>query len=230
MPLSALIKERRPSNNARRGPAGRGALAMNGENRRDRLGAAQVDALFDFILVAAPAAAAAAAILAGGLAALGQVEPWTAAAWVAYMSVCALANLALRALYRRSPLSRETWRAWGLAFSIINLAVGLGFGWAPVGLPDGERVGVVFDPDRDAVRGRRSDYSVRPLSADLRPVLSGGDRSLCDFRIFRVRSSPASSRARIDAELHRRHGRAWTPGQSRLRATGAPSDRDRGIG
>ncbi len=119
-------------------------MAMSGENRQDRLGAAQVDAMFDFILVAAPAAAAAAAILAGGLAALGQVAPWTAAAWVAYMSACALANLALRALYRRSPSSRESWRAWGLAFSIINLAVGLGFGWAPIGLPDGGRVGVVF--------------------------------------------------------------------------------------
>ena len=119
-------------------------MAISVESRQDRLGAAQVDAMFDFILVAAVAAAAAAAILAGGLVALGHVEPRTAAAWVAYMFACAFANVALRALYRRSPLARSNWRAWGLAFSLVNLGVGLGFGWAPIGLPVGGRVDIVF--------------------------------------------------------------------------------------
>ncbi len=119
-------------------------MAISVENRQDRLGAAQVDAMFDFILVAAVAAAAAAAILAGGLVALGQVEPRTAAAWVAYILACALANLVLRALHRRSSSANRNWRAWGLAFSLVNLGVGLGFGWAPIGLPVGGRADVVL--------------------------------------------------------------------------------------
>ena len=119
-------------------------MAMSVENRQDRLGAAQVDAMFDFILVAAVAAAAAAVILAAGLVALGQVEPRTAAAWVAYILACALANVVLRALHRRSPSAGRNWRAWGLAFSLVNLGVGLGFGWAPIGLPVGGRVDVVL--------------------------------------------------------------------------------------
>lgn len=119
-------------------------MAISVESRQDRLGAAQVDAMFDFILVAALAAAAAAAILAGGLAELGHVEPRIAAAWIAYILACALANIVLRALYRRSPPARRDWRAWGLAFSLVNLAVGLGYGWAPIGLPIGDRIDVVF--------------------------------------------------------------------------------------
>jgi hypothetical protein len=119
-------------------------MAMSVESRQDRLGAAQVDAIFDFILVAAVAAAAAAAMLAGGLVALGHVAPRTAAAWVAYVSAGAFANVALRAFYRRSPSARGNRRAWGLAFSAVNLGVGLGFGWAPIGLPIDGRVDVVF--------------------------------------------------------------------------------------
>jgi signal transduction histidine kinase/ActR/RegA family two-component response regulator len=112
-------------------------MATSVETMRRRLGVAQVEAMFDFIPVAAIAAAAASAILSGGLASLGYVKPWTAVAWVGYLVICALCNLALRQAYLRSPSGRENWRAWALAFTAINVAVGLGFGWAPMGLAVG---------------------------------------------------------------------------------------------
>jgi two-component system, sensor histidine kinase len=114
-----------------------------GDMRR-RLGVAQVEALFDFIPVAAVAAAAGAAILTAGLFSLGFVEPGVGAAWVCYMVACALANLSLRYFYRRSRTAHDRWRVWALGFAAINFAVGIGFGWAPVGLTIGNRLDVVF--------------------------------------------------------------------------------------
>jgi signal transduction histidine kinase/ActR/RegA family two-component response regulator len=119
-------------------------MPITTEDMRRRLGVAQVEALFDFIPVAAVAAAAASAMLAAGLTSLGFVEPWIGAAWVGYMFVCALANLLLRYFYRRSGSARETWRVWALGFAAINFAVGIGFGWAPVGLTIGSRLDVEF--------------------------------------------------------------------------------------
>jgi two-component system, sensor histidine kinase len=116
---------------------------MSGDMRR-RLGVAQVEALFDFIPVAAVAAAAGAAILTAGLVSLGFVEPRLGAAWVCYMVACALANLSLRYFYRRSRSAHDRWRVWALSFAAINLAVGIGFGWAPVGLTIGSRLDVEF--------------------------------------------------------------------------------------
>ena len=50
-------------------------MPMTTEDMRRRLGVAQVEALFDFIPVAALAAAAAAVTLTAGLVSLGFVEP-----------------------------------------------------------------------------------------------------------------------------------------------------------
>ena len=77
-------------------------MPMTTEDMRHRLGVAQVEALFDFIPVATLAAAAAAATLTAGLFSLGFVEPWIGAAWVCYIVACALGNLSLLYLYRRS--------------------------------------------------------------------------------------------------------------------------------
>ena len=112
-------------------------MPMTTEDMRRRLGVAQVEALFDFIPVATVAAAAAAATLTAGLVSLGFVEPWIGAAWVCYIVACALANLSLRYFYRRSRSARDRWRVWALGFAAINFAVGIGFGWAPVGLTIG---------------------------------------------------------------------------------------------
>jgi hypothetical protein len=54
-------------------------MPMTAEDMRRRLGVAQVEALFDFVPVAAVVAAAAAAILAAGLVSLGLAEPWIGA-------------------------------------------------------------------------------------------------------------------------------------------------------
>jgi signal transduction histidine kinase len=117
-------------------------MPMTAEDMRRRLGVAQVEALFGFVPVAAVAAAAASAILAVGLFSLGLVQPWIGAAWVCAMIACALANLSLRYFYRRSRSAHDRWRAWALAFAAINFAVGVGFGWAPVGLTIGGRLDV----------------------------------------------------------------------------------------
>lgn len=109
-------------------------MAMTVEERKRRLGVAQVEALFDFIPVAAVAAAVAAVLLATGLGSLGFVEPRKGNAWLCYLLACAMCNLVLQRLYRRWGPAGEDWRVWALAFTALNLAVGLGFGWAPIGL------------------------------------------------------------------------------------------------
>ena len=58
------------------------------------------------------------------------------------MVACAFANLLLRYFYRRSRSARDRWRVWALGFAAINFAVGVGFGWAPVGLTIGGRLDV----------------------------------------------------------------------------------------
>jgi two-component system, sensor histidine kinase len=119
-------------------------MPMTTEDMRRRLGVAQVEALFDFIPVAALAAAAAAVTLTAGLVSLGFVEPWIGAAWVCYIAVCALGNLSLLYLYRRSRSAHDRWRVWALGFAAINFAMGIGFGWAPLGLAIGSRLDVEF--------------------------------------------------------------------------------------
>jgi signal transduction histidine kinase/CheY-like chemotaxis protein len=119
-------------------------MPMTTEDMRHRLGVAQVEALFDFIPVAAPAAAAAAVTLTAGLASLGLVEPWIGATWVCYIVTCALAHLSLRYFYGRSRSAHDQWRVWALGFAAINFAMGIGFGWAPVGLTIGSRLDVEF--------------------------------------------------------------------------------------
>jgi signal transduction histidine kinase/CheY-like chemotaxis protein len=119
-------------------------MPMTTEDMRRRLGVAQVEALFDFIPIAALAAAAAAAALTAGLVSLGFVEPWIGAAWVCYIVGCALGNLSLLYLYRRSRSAHDRWRVWALGFAAINFAMGIGFGWAPLGLTIGSRLDVEF--------------------------------------------------------------------------------------
>ena len=115
-------------------------MPMTTREARHRLGVAQVEALFDFIPVAALAAAAAAATLTAGLANLGLVEPWIGVAWVCYIFACALAHISLRYFYGRSRSAHDRWRVWALGFAAINFAMGIGFGWAPVSLAIGSHL------------------------------------------------------------------------------------------
>ncbi len=61
-------------------------------------------------------------------------------AWVCYLSFFGLCNILLRNAYYRSRPAPDQWRAWALGFTAINFAVGVGFGWAPLGLTVGARV------------------------------------------------------------------------------------------
>jgi two-component system, sensor histidine kinase len=58
-------------------------------------------------------------------------------AWVLYLHALGVCNLTLRRLYLRSRPVGDQWRAWAIAFTAINFAVGIGFGWVPVGLTTG---------------------------------------------------------------------------------------------
>ena len=101
------------------------------------IGVARVDALFGSIVVGAAAAGAASTILAAGLVLMGLAEPGKASVWVSVLCFCALCNVGLERLYRRSQPVGDRWRIWAFGLTAINFCVGIGFGWAPVGLAAG---------------------------------------------------------------------------------------------
>jgi two-component system, sensor histidine kinase len=107
---------------------------MTVDEQRRRLGVAQVEALFGSILIATATASATSLFIAAGLIPLGYVALGTGLAWVLYLHALGVCNLALRRLYLRSRPVGDRWRAWAIAFTAINCAVGVGFGWATVGL------------------------------------------------------------------------------------------------
>jgi two-component system, sensor histidine kinase len=98
---------------------------------------AKVEALFDVVPLAVGGAAIAAAILAATLGRLSLLDLREGLGWVAYISICAGAHIALARAYRRARPIGERWRAWTSAFSAIGLAEGLGWGWASVALTRG---------------------------------------------------------------------------------------------
>jgi hypothetical protein len=110
---------------------------MTVNEQRRRLGVAQVEALFGSILIATATASATSLFIAAGLISLGYVALRTGLASVLYLHVLGVCNLALRHFYPRSRPVGDRWRAWAIAFTAINCAVGVGFGWAPVGLTTG---------------------------------------------------------------------------------------------
>ena len=107
------------------------------DEQRRRLGVAQVEALFGSILIATATASATSVFIAAGLISLGFVALGTGLAWVVYLHAFGVCNLALRRLYLRSRPVGDRWLAWAIGFTAINFAVGVGFGWAPVGLTTG---------------------------------------------------------------------------------------------
>jgi two-component system, sensor histidine kinase len=107
---------------------------MTIDEQRRRLGVAQVEALFGSILIATATASATSLFIAAGLISLGYVALGRGLAWVLYLHVLGVCNLALRRFYLQSRPVGDRWRAWAIAFTAINCAVGVGFGWATVGL------------------------------------------------------------------------------------------------
>ena len=193
---------------------------MTVDEQRRRLGVAQVEALFGSILIATATASATSLFIAAGLISLGFVALGIGLAWVLYLHVLGICNLALRRLYLRSRPVGDRWRAWAIGFTAINFAVDVGFGWAPVGLTIGsvEAELAVLLATLCTAAG-----AIPPFSPYLPAFLflpSADDRSLRGRELPIRRSAVASAGPDIDARLHRRNGRPRAEGERILCTTG----------
>ncbi|MGC2783411.1 MAG: hybrid sensor histidine kinase/response regulator [Roseiarcus sp.] len=101
--------------------------------------AAQIDALFRAGPLGVGSAAVASVVLLAILHRLGSVDARIGSAWSAFVVICALSHILLGRAYSRSPAQSDQWRRWALWFSVISFAEGLAWGWAPIGLPTGDR-------------------------------------------------------------------------------------------
>jgi two-component system, sensor histidine kinase len=112
--------------------------AESGE-AREAIRAAQIDALFRAAPLAVGAAVAASVVLLAILRRLGSVDAGIGSAWSVFIVICALSQIALGRAYWRSRSLSDQWRKWALWFTVISFAEGMAWGWAPIGLPTGDR-------------------------------------------------------------------------------------------
>ncbi len=124
------------------GDAGEQAAATPEAALQNRIAAAQVDALFETVTLGTSAAALGAVILAVALYHLGYVNPRTGFPWAGYITGCAASHILFYQFYRRAPVSFGSWRLWAFGFTVICLAEGIGWGWAPLHLATGNRLDV----------------------------------------------------------------------------------------
>jgi two-component system, sensor histidine kinase len=176
--------------------------------------------LFGSILIATAAASATSVLIAVGLISLGFVALGTGLAWIIYLYAFGVCNLALRGFYLRSRPVGDRWRAWAIAFTAINFAVGVGFGWAPVGLTTGSAEAEPHRVSRHALHGRGRNSSVRPLSSSVPVLPSADDHSLRCGELLLGRSASAPARADIDIGIRCRNGRSRNEGEPIVRAIG----------
>ncbi|WP_171987987.1 hybrid sensor histidine kinase/response regulator [Hyphomicrobium sp. NDB2Meth4] len=101
------------------------------------MAAEQVATLFSHVAFGVLAATAGAAILGGTLWWLGLTQFRTGMFWTGYIALCALAHILLQRSYSRARPATSDWQAWGMGFTAIALAEGLGWGWAPLYLVSG---------------------------------------------------------------------------------------------
>ena len=106
---------------------------------REAIRAAQIDALFRAAPLGVGAAAVASVVLLAILRRLGSVDVGIGSAWSLFIVACALGQIALGRGYWRSRALSDHWRKWALWFAVISFAEGMAWGWAPVGLPTGDR-------------------------------------------------------------------------------------------
>ena len=112
--------------------------AESGE-AREAIRAAQIDALFRAAPLGVGAAAVASVVLLAILHRLGSVDAGIGSAWSVFIVICALGQIALGRAYWRSRSLSDQWRKWALWFAVISFAEGMAWGWAPIGLPTGDR-------------------------------------------------------------------------------------------
>ena len=109
---------------------------------RQRIAAAQIDAVFSAVPLGVSAAGLASIILTEILRHFGFADARTGFTWNLYIVGCAASHLLLWRAHRREPPHVARWRIWALWFSVISLAEGIGWGWAPIGLVTGGRFDV----------------------------------------------------------------------------------------
>lgn len=103
----------------------------------DQIGAEQVSELFRNVTLGVVAASVGAAVLGATLYRLGYAEAQSALGWTGFIILCALAHIALRRRYDRAIRRSGQWRSWAVAFTMISLAEGIGWGWGTLGLASG---------------------------------------------------------------------------------------------
>lgn len=103
----------------------------------DEVATEQVATLFRHVAFGVLAATAGAAILSATLWWLGLTQFRTGMFWTGYIALCALAHILLQRSYYRARPATSDWQAWGMWFTAIALAEGLGWGWAPLYLVSG---------------------------------------------------------------------------------------------
>jgi two-component system, sensor histidine kinase len=113
-------------------------LSESGE-AREAIRAAQIDALFRASPLGVGAAAVASVVLLAILHRLGFVDARIGSGWSVFIVIYALGQIALGRAYWRSRSLSDQWRKWALWFAVISFAEGMAWGWAPIGLPTGDR-------------------------------------------------------------------------------------------
>jgi signal transduction histidine kinase/ActR/RegA family two-component response regulator len=103
----------------------------------DQIGVEQVSELFRNVTLGVVAASVGAAVLGATLYRLGYAEALSALGWTGFIILCALAHIALRRRYDRARRRSAHWRFWAVAFTMISLAEGIGWGWGTLGLASG---------------------------------------------------------------------------------------------
>ena len=97
----------------------------------ERLREAQLDALFQAVMLGVSAAAATAVALVVSLRWLKMLDPGPGPAWAGFILACALAHIGLALLYA-SGWRRPGWRGFAGSFTVICLAEGMAWGFAPL--------------------------------------------------------------------------------------------------
>lgn len=110
----------------------------------DQIGAEQVAALFRKVTLGVCGAAAGAVILSVILIRIGGADALVASAWSGFITGCAVAHILLRRAYDRAPSKSREWQWWARLFTVIALAEGIAWGWAPVWLASTEDFEIVL--------------------------------------------------------------------------------------
>lgn len=110
----------------------------------DQIGAEQVAALFRKVTLGVCGAAAGSVVLSVILIRIEGAEALVASAWSGFITACAVAHILLRRAYDRAPSKFTEWQWWARLFTVIALAEGIAWGWAPVWLASTEDFEIVL--------------------------------------------------------------------------------------